>query len=123
MDNVIAMPHLGASTPEAEENCARMAAAQLEEYLVNGNIKNSVNFPDCEYHRGEGWRIAIINRNVTNMVGQITAVLAQNRLNIEHMLNHSRGAWAYTLIDLLEQPSQECPVLSAEPISRMLSGM
>lgn len=108
MDNVIAMPHLGASTPEAEENCARMAAAQLEEYLVNGNIKNSVNFPDCEYPRGEGWRIAIINRNVTNMVGQITAVLAQNRLNIEHMLNHSRGAWAYTLIDLLEQPSQEC---------------
>lgn len=108
MDNVIAMPHLGASTPEAEENCARMAAAQLEEYLVNGNIKNSVNFPDCEYPRGEGWRIAIINRNVTNMVGQITAVLTQNRLNIEHMLNHSRGAWAYTLIDLLEQPSQEC---------------
>ena len=106
--NVIAMPHLGASTPEAEENCARMAAAQLEEYLVNGNIKNSVNFPDCEYPRGEGWRIAIINRNITNMVGQITAVLAQNRLNIEHMLNHSRNAWAYTLIDLLEKPSQEC---------------
>ena len=106
--NVIAMPHLGASTPEAEENCARMAAAQLEEYLVNGNIKNSVNFPDCEYPRGEGWRIAIINRNITNMVGQITSVLAQNRLNIEHMLNHSRNAWAYTLIDLLEKPSQEC---------------
>ncbi|MDD3193364.1 MAG: phosphoglycerate dehydrogenase [Oscillospiraceae bacterium] len=105
---VIAMPHLGASTPEAEENCARMAAAQLEEYLVNGNIKNSVNFPDCEYPRGEGWRIAIINKNVTNMMGQITAVLAQRQFNIEHMLNHSRGPWAYTLIDLLEQPDPAC---------------
>ena len=83
-----------------------MAAAQLEEYLVNGNIKNSVNFPDCEYPRGEGWRIAIINRNVTNMVGQITAVLAQNRLKIEHMLNHSRGAWAYTC--LLYTSTQRC---------------
>ena len=105
---VIAMPHLGASTLEAEENCARMAAAQLKEYLISGTIKNSVNFPDCEYPLGEGWRIAIINRNVTNMVGQITAVLAQNGLNIEHMLNHSRGAWAYTMIDLIKKPSQTC---------------
>ena len=107
-ENVIATPHLGASTPEAEENCARMAAAQLEEYITNGNIKNSVNFPDCEIPRGEGTRIAIINKNVTNMVGQITAVLAAEGHNIEHMLNRSRGAWAYTLIDVLDQPSDAC---------------
>ena len=63
---VIAMPHLGASTLEAEENCARMAAARLKEYLISGTIKNSVNFPDCEYPLGEGWRIAIINRNAVS---------------------------------------------------------
>ncbi|MBQ7081948.1 MAG: 3-phosphoglycerate dehydrogenase, partial [Oscillospiraceae bacterium] len=99
-ENVIALPHLGASTPEAEENCARMAAAQLEEYIVNGNIVNSVNFPNCQIPRGNGWRLAIINRNVTNMVGQITAILAAEGHNIEHMLNRSRGDWAYTLIDV-----------------------
>jgi len=105
---VIATPHLGASTPEAEENCARMAAAQLEEYITNGNIINSVNFPNCEMPRGEGCRIAIINKNVTNMVGQITAVLANDGHNIEHMLNRSRGAWAYTLIDVLNEPAEKC---------------
>ena len=107
-ENVIALPHLGASTPEAEENCARMAAAQLEEYIVNGNIVNSVNFPNCQIPRGNGWRLAIINRNVTNMVGQITAILAAEGHNIEHMLNRSRGDWAYTLIDVEAEPSVDC---------------
>ncbi len=106
--NLIAMPHLGASTPEAEENCARMAAAQLDEYLTNGNIVNSVNFPACEMSRTGGYRIAIINRNITNMVGQVTAVLAGEGHNIDHMLNRSRGDWAYTLIDVAERPSEAC---------------
>ncbi len=106
--NLIAMPHLGASTPEAEENCARMAAAQLDEYLTNGNIINSVNFPACEMARTGGYRVAIINRNITNMVGQVTAILAGEGHNIDHMLNRSRGDWAYTLIDVAERPSDAC---------------
>ena len=104
--NVIATPHLGASTPEAEENCARMAAKQLNDYLVNGNIVNSVNFPDCEIPRGEGYRICIINKNVANMIGQFTAVLAAEGQNIEHMMNRSRGAYAYNIIDVSEKPSE-----------------
>ena len=103
--NVIATPHLGASTPEAEENCARMAAKQLADYLENGNITNSVNFPDVVIPRGEGYRICIINKNVANMVGQVTSVLAEENYNIEHMMNRSRGAWAYTMIDVLDEPS------------------
>lgn len=105
-EGVIAMPHLGASTEEAEENCARMAAAELDAYLTDGTIRNSVNFPDCEMLRNGGCRIAIINRNVTNMVGQITAILAAGGHNIEHMLNRSRGALAYTLIDIAAAPGE-----------------
>ncbi len=107
-EGVIATPHLGASTPESEENCARMAARQLADYLINGNIRNSVNLPDCELPRLSGARVAIINKNITNMVGQITAVLAADGHNIEHMLNKSRGDYAYTLIDLLRAPSEAC---------------
>ena len=107
-EGVIATPHLGASTPESEENCAQMAAQELAEYLKNGNIRNSVNLPDCELPRGGGHRVAIINKNITNMVGQITAVLAAERHNIDHMLNKSRGAYAYTLIDLEQMPSGDC---------------
>ncbi|MEG1849903.1 MAG: phosphoglycerate dehydrogenase, partial [Oscillospiraceae bacterium] len=105
---VLAIPHLGASTPESEENCAQMAAAQLRAYLEDGTIRNSVNLPDCELSRGGCSRIAVINRNVTNMVGQITAVLATAGLNIDHMLNKSRGAWAYTLLDLGGTPDESC---------------
>lgn len=104
---VIALPHLGASTPESEDNCARMAARELREYLLNGTIRNSVNLPNCELPRsGSVCRICIINRNVTNMVGQITAVLAGGGHNIDHMVNGSRGAWAYTLIDLADRPDE-----------------
>ncbi len=107
-DGVIATPHLGASTPESEENCAEMAAQALAAYLIDGNIKNSVNLPDCELPRIGGARIAIINKNITNMVGQITAILAADGHNIENMLNKSRGDYAYTLIDLEQIPTSAC---------------
>ena len=104
----IAIPHLGASTPESEDNCAKMAAKQLKNYLLDGNIKNSVNLPECILPKSEGYRLAIINRNITNMVGQITSVLASYKYNIDHMLNKSRGDYAYTLIDVESEPSKEC---------------
>lgn len=105
---VIATPHLGASTPESEENCAQMAAQQLRNYLEDGNIVNSVNMPRCELPRTDGYRLAVINRNIKNMVGQITAVLADAGHNIEHMLNSSRGEWAYTLLNIASKPDREC---------------
>ncbi|MEG0751360.1 MAG: phosphoglycerate dehydrogenase [Oscillospiraceae bacterium] len=108
-EGVLCTPHLGASTPESEENCAMMAASELASYLRDGNILNSVNFPDCELPRAENCcRLAIINENVTNMLGQISAVLAADSHNIDHMINKSRGQWAYTLIDLACRPSEEC---------------
>ncbi|HWP52202.1 MAG TPA: phosphoglycerate dehydrogenase [Clostridia bacterium] len=105
---VIATPHLGASTPESEENCAQMAAQQLRSYLEDGNIINSVNLPYCEMPRTGGYRVAVINRNIKNMVGQMTAVLAEAGHNIEHMVNSSRGEWAYTMLDLASQPDAAC---------------
>lgn len=107
-EGVIATPHLGASTPESEENCAQMAAAQLRSYLEDGNITNSVNLPRCELPRNGGCRVAVINRNIKNMVGQMTAALAEAGHNIEHMLNSSRGEWAYTLFDLATEPDAAC---------------
>ena len=101
--NVIAIPHLGASTPEAEENCARMAAMQLKDYLENGNIHNSVNFPECAMPRSGAMRICLIHRNIPNMVGRITAILAERNANIANMANRSRGEYAYTMLDLDEQ--------------------
>lgn len=103
---VIATPHLGASTPESEENCAQMAARQLKNYIENGNIINSVNLPRCEMPRTEPYRLAIINRNIKNMVGQMTAALADGGYNIEHMMNSSRGEWAYTLFDFSTEPDE-----------------
>lgn len=101
MKNVIAIPHLGASTPESEVNCAIMAVEELSEYLENGNIKNSVNFPNCDLGVCiAGKRIGIMHRNVPNMVGQITSLLAANEINIKDMLNKSRDDWAYTMLDV-----------------------
>ncbi len=97
---VIAIPHLGASTPESEDNCAEMAAKQIKDYVVNGNIVNSVNYPACNLPRTGKYRISINHRNIMNMVGQITAILAARDINIDHMVNTSRGDWAYTLIEL-----------------------
>jgi D-3-phosphoglycerate dehydrogenase / 2-oxoglutarate reductase len=97
---VVALPHLGASTGEAEENCAIMAAEQLREFLENGNVRNSVNYPEAVLPRLPGTtRLAIANRNVPNMVGQISTCLAMHRINIADLLNKSRGEYAYTLID------------------------
>ena len=106
-DGVIVMPHLGASTPESEENCAVMAAAEMHDYLQNGNITHSVNLPDCVMPRADGCRVTVINRNVANMVGQMTAVLAAEGLNIENMINKSRGAYAYTMFDRSAAPGEE----------------
>jgi len=97
---VVTLPHLGASTHEAEENCAVMVADTLRDYLENGNVRNSVNFPEAVLPRIAGTsRIAIANSNVPNMVGQISTCLAASRLNIAELLNKSRGEYAYTLID------------------------
>ncbi len=98
---VVALPHLGASTGEAEENCAIMVADTVREYLENGNIRNSVNFPEAILPRVPGvTRLAVANRNVPNMVGQISTCLAAAGLNIADLLNKSRGEYAYTLIDI-----------------------
>jgi D-3-phosphoglycerate dehydrogenase / 2-oxoglutarate reductase len=98
---VITLPHLGASTGEAEENCAVMVADTVREYLENGNIRHSVNFPDSLLPRVPGvTRLAVANRNVPNMVGQISTCLAAGGLNIADLLNKSRGEYAYTLIDI-----------------------
>ena len=97
---VVALPHLGASTEEAEENCAVMVAEQLVDYLEQGNVLNSVNFPNVSMARESGFRIAIANANVPNMVGQISSLLAAANLNIHNMLNKSKGDIAYTLVDV-----------------------
>ncbi len=99
MDGVIAIPHLGASTPEAEENCAIMAVEQVRNLLERGNIRNSVNFPDCELDISGKQRIVVANQNIPTMVGQITAVLAEEGINISDMLNRSKGDNAYNIID------------------------
>src|SRR5512145_268689 len=96
---VVALPHLGASTGEAEENCAIMVADTLRDYLENGNLRNSVNFPEAVLPRVGGNRVAIANDNVPNMVGQISTCLADAKLNIADLLNKSRGDLAYTIID------------------------
>jgi D-3-phosphoglycerate dehydrogenase len=97
---VIALPHLGASTEEAEENCAVMVAENVKDFLENGNVRYSVNFPEAVMPRNGTYRITVANANVPNMVGQITTCLANAGLNIEDLLNKSRGELAYTVVDL-----------------------
>jgi len=99
-ENVIPIPHLGASTPESEDNCATMASHQLRYYIETGNIVNSVNFPDCDMPRTDTLRITIAHRNIPNMVGQITSLLASQNINIANMMNKSKGNAAYTIIDI-----------------------
>ena len=98
--NVIALPHLGASTLEAEENCAIMVANQLRDYLEHGNVRNSVNFPNVQLPRAGQQRLAVVNENRPDMVGQISHVLGESNINIVHMLNESRKSLAYTLMDV-----------------------
>ena len=119
---VIALPHLGASTAEAEDNCAIMVANQLRDFLENGNITNSVNFPNVVMERKEGQRVAIVNSNVPNMVGQISTTLAKANLNILDMLNKSRGELAYTLIDV-DKPLSDNSLAELRAIEGVLSVM
>lgn len=98
--NVVPIPHLGASTPESEDNCAIMAAQQLRDFLENGNIKNSVNFPNVEMERSGVQRLCIIHRNIPAMLANITAQLSGDGVNVENMTNKSRGDFAYTLVDV-----------------------
>ena len=97
----IVIPHLGASTEESEDNCAKMAAAEVKDFLENGNITHSVNFPDCDMGaKGKGERITILHKNIPNMIGQFTALLAEKNMNIEVMTNKSRKEYAYTMLDV-----------------------
>ena len=98
--NVIAMPHLGASTPESEENCAVMAARQLQDYLVNGNIRNSVNLPNLEQEWSGISRLCLIHKNVPAMLTSITAALSRENVNVENMTNKSKKDYAYTIVDV-----------------------
>lgn len=98
--NVVAIPHLGASTPESEENCAVMAARQLRDYLENGNIRNSVNLPALEQPWSGIARLCIIHRNIPGAIAAITKVLSDDNVNVENMTNKSRGDFAYTLVDV-----------------------
>ena len=106
-DKVVPIPHLGASTEEAEENCAIMVADQLIDFLENGNIKNSVNFPNIALERNGGFRIAFSNRNVPKMLNQVLSVLADRELNVIDMINKSRDEVAYNIIDIDKEPSED----------------
>lgn len=108
IDGVIATPHLGASTDEAEENCAMMVADQVIDFLANGNIKNSVNFPAVNLERSQtGCRIAIVNRNVPRLLGSVLSILADRNINVIDMINKSRDELAYNLIDIEASPEEE----------------
>jgi D-3-phosphoglycerate dehydrogenase len=117
---VICLPHLGASTLEAEDNCAIMVAEDLKEFLENGNIRHSVNMPEANLYRTRPHRIAMIHANVPNMVGQISTHLAHRKLNIADLLNVSRGELAYTLIDL-DAPADDETIKHIRTIEGMLS--
>ena len=106
-EKIIALPHLGASTYEAEENCAIMVIENLKDYLENGNINYSVNFPEANMPRNSAYRLTVANKNIPNMVGQITAILAAENLNIEDLLNKSSGSLAYTIVDVDKEISND----------------
>ena len=105
MENTIVIPHLGASTEESEDNCAKMAVQEIMDYLENGNIRNSVNYPVCDMGvKKTACRVAVLHMNIPNMIGQITGVLAAGKINISDMTNKSRDKFAYTLMDLEHTP-------------------
>ena len=107
MPGCIAIPHLGASTAESEDNCAKMAVRQVMDYLENGNIVNSVNYPNCDMGLcTTAGRITILHRNIPNSLGQFTAVMASENINIAGLMNKSRGEYAYTMLDLDHTPSE-----------------
>ena len=103
-ENAVTLPHLGASTPESEDNCAKMAVKEIRDYLETGTIRNSVNFPNLKVPYEGGYRICMIHRNIPNMIASITSAV---KSNIENMGNRSRGDYAYTIIDIADQPTEE----------------
>ncbi len=107
MDKVINIPHLGASTQEAENNCAVMIAKQIRDFIEKGKIKNSVNYPECKLEPSSEFRLLIMNKNIPNMVGQISAILAEANINIVEMLNKSKGDYACNLIDISSKPTDK----------------
>ena len=107
VDKVLCIPHLGASTPESEDNCAVMAAVQLREYLEHGNIRNSVNYPNCEMTPTGKTRITLLNSNVPKVISRITSILGEYGLNIDEMLNKNRGEVAYNIIDVSDSVPDE----------------
>ena len=117
---VVALPHLGASTREAEENCAVMVADQLRDYLEHGNIANAVNFPAVAMARESNFRVAIANANVPNMLGQISTAMAQAGMNIHNMVNKSRGDMAYTLVDV-DSPATDSVMAALRAIDGVLA--
>jgi len=119
-ERVLALPHLGASTREAEDNCAVMVAQQLRDYLEHGNIANAVNFPAVSMARESNYRVAIANANVPNMLGQISTTMAQAGLNIHNMVNKSRGEMAYTLVDV-DSPVTDAVLARLAAIDGVLS--
>ena len=119
-ERVITLPHLGASTAEAEDNCAIMVAQQVKDYLENGNIKNSVNFPAVKLPRTEGYRVTIVNSNVPDMIGQISSALASKSMNIIDMLNKSKGNIAYTIIDI-DKPADDDLISELNKIEGILN--
>jgi len=120
---IVAIPHLGASTEESEDNCAVMAAQELDEYLKNGNIKNSVNFPNVDMPRSSAARLCVLHANVPAILTKITAVVAEEGLNIENMTNKSKGDYAYTVLDVSSTPSEAAiaHISSIEGIKRVRS--
>ncbi len=106
MENVIAIPHLGASTKEAESNCAVMIARQIKNFIETGDIKNSVNYPDCKLELSSDYRLIVMNKNIPNMVGQVSTILAKANINIAEMLNKSKGDYACTIIDVSDKPDE-----------------
>ena len=105
-DKVVCIPHLGASTPESEENCARMAAAEIRDYLETGSIRNSVNFPEVQLGRPEGVRVLVLHENIPNTISPISAAVAREGINIDNLVNRSRKDMAVTVMELPTKPSQ-----------------
>ncbi|MBQ8073677.1 MAG: 3-phosphoglycerate dehydrogenase [Clostridia bacterium] len=115
VDKVVCIPHLGASTPESEENCARMAAAEIRDYLEFGSIHNSVNFPELQLTAPEATRVLVLHENIPNMISSISAVAAQEGINIENLVNKSKKDMAVTVMEMHSLPSQE----ALEALSRI----
>lgn len=113
VESVIAIPHLGASSAESEDNCAIMAAKEISEFLENGNIVNSVNYPNCELPRSEHPRITILHKNVPSMLTRFTGAAAEHGLNIENFVNKSKGDYAYTIMDITGSPESVASAIEA----------